>query len=278
MISIENLHFSYPKKEIFGGLNLHIKQGYIYGLLGKNGTGKSTLLSNIAGLLFPGGGKIKVLDYNPTDRRPAFLQEIFMIPEEFYLPDISIPKFVKFTAPFYRRFNEELFNGYLKEFDIPYRSHLQSLSYGQKKKVLISFGLALNTSLLLMDEPTNGLDIEGKSQFRKIIAGAFDEKKSIIISSHQVKDLENLIDRVIILDSGEIVLNESLQRIASKLLFKITFDPSEIAWAFYSEPLLSGSAVVVSNIGGEESKIDLELLYKATLANSQLIQSIFKTV
>jgi ABC-2 type transport system ATP-binding protein len=278
MISIENLHFSYPKKEVFGGLNLQIKQGYIYGLLGKNGTGKSTLLSNIAGLLFPGGGKIKVLDYSPTDRRPAFLQEIFMIPEEFYLPDISIPKFVKFTAPFYRRFNEELFNGYLKEFDIPYRSHLQSLSYGQKKKVLISFGLALNTSLLLMDEPTNGLDIEGKSQFRKIIAGAFDEKKSIIISSHQVKDLENLIDRVIILDSGEIVLNESLQRIASKLLFKITFDPSEIAWAFYSEPLLSGSAVVVSNIGGEESKIDLELLYKATLANSQLIQSIFKTV
>ena len=204
------------------------------------------------------------------------MQDIFLIPEEFYLPDISISKFAKFTGSFYRWFNEELFSTYLKEFDIPYESNLQSLSYGQKKKVLISFGLAANTSLLLMDEPTNGLDIEGKSQLRKIIAGAFDEKKSIIISSHQVKDLENLIDRVIILDEGEIVLNESIQRIASKLLFKITFDPSESAGAIYSEPLLRGNALIVSNTRDEESKIDLELLYKATLANSKLIQSIFK--
>jgi ABC-2 type transport system ATP-binding protein len=276
MISIENLHFSYPKNEIFRGLNLQIKQGYIYGLLGKNGTGKSTLLSNIAGLLFPRAGSIKVLNYKPGDRQPAFLQDIFLIPEEFYLPDISIPNLVKYTGPFYRWFNEELFSEYLKEFNISYQGNLQNLSYGQRKKVLISFGLAANTSLLLMDEPTNGLDIEGKSQLRKIIAGAFDEKKSIIISSHQVKDLENLIDQVIIIDEGKIVLNESIQHIASKLLFKITFDPSETALAIYSEPLLRGNAVIVSNTEDEESKIDLELLYKATLANSKLIQSIFK--
>ena len=276
MISIENLYFSYPKNEIFRGLNLQIKQGYIYGLLGKNGTGKSTLLSNIAGLLFPRAGSIKVLNYKPGDRRPAFLQDIFLIPEEFYLPDTSIPNLVKYTGPFYRWFNEELFSAYLKEFNISYESNLQNLSYGQRKKVLISFGLAANTSLLLMDEPTNGLDIEGKSQLRKIIAGAFNEKKSIIISSHQVKDLENLIDHVIIIDDGKIVLNENIQHIASKLLFKITFDPSETALAIYSEPLLRGNAVIVPNMEDKESKIDLELLYKATLANSKLIQSIFK--
>src|SRR6476646_6622693 len=125
MVSIENLHFSYPKNEIFRKLNLQIKQGYIYGLLGKNGTGKSTLLSNIAGLLFPKAGSIKVLSYNPAERQPAFLQDIFLIPEEFYLPDISIPKFVKHTGPFYRWFNEELFRGYLTEFGIPYTSNLQ---------------------------------------------------------------------------------------------------------------------------------------------------------
>ena len=276
MISIENLHFSYPKKEIFKGLNLRIKQGYIYGLLGKNGTGKSTLLSNIAGLLFPKSGRINVLGCNPCDRRPAFLQDIFLIPEEFYLPDISISNFVKYTAPFYHWFNEELFHDYLREFDITFKNNLQNLSYGQKKKILISFGLAANTSLLLMDEPTNGLDIAGKSQLRKIIAGAFNEKKSIVISSHQVRDLENLVDRVIIIDEGEIMLNESLQHIALKLLFKITFDPSDITYAIYTEPLLRGNAVIVPNIESEESKIDLELLYKATLANPKLIQSIFK--
>jgi len=276
MVFIENLHFSYPGKEVFCGLNLQIKQGYIYGLLGKNGTGKSTLLFNIAGLLFPRAGSIKVINYNPAERQPALLQDIFLIPEEFYLPDISIAKFVKHTSPFYRWFDDELFSAYLREFGIPDSGNLQNLSYGQKKKVLISFGIAANTSLLLLDEPTNGLDIEGKSQLRKIIAGAFDEKKSIVISSHQVKDLENLVDRVIILDSGEIVLNESIQRIASKLLFKISFDPSESASAIYSEPLLRGNAVILLNNGDGESKTDLELLYKATLANTGLIQSIFK--
>ena len=276
MVFIENLHFSYPGKEVFCGLNLQIKQGYIYGLLGKNGTGKSTLLFNIAGLLFPTAGSIKVINYNPAERQPALLQDIFLIPEEFYLPDISIAKFVKHTSPFYRWFNDELFSAYLGEFGIPDSGNLQNLSYGQKKKVLISFGIAANTSLLLLDEPTNGLDIEGKSQLRKIIAGAFDEKKSIVISSHQVKDLENLVDRVIILDNGEIVLNESIQRIASKLLFKISFDPSESASAIYSEPLLRGNAVILLNNGDGESKTDLELLYKATVANSGLIQSIFK--
>ena len=276
MISIENLHFAYPKKEIFRGLDLEIRKGYIYGLLGKNGTGKSTLLSNISGLLFPKGGSINVLGFDPGERQPAFLQDIFLIPEEFYLPDIAIAKFIKYTAPFYPWFEEELFRNYLREFEIAYEGNLQSLSYGQKKKVLISFGLAANTSLLLMDEPTNGLDIAGKSQFRKIIAGSFNEKKSIVISSHQVKDLENLVDRVIIIDEGKIVLNESIHRVASRLLFTITFDPAEITGAIYSEALLRGHAVIVPNTGGEERKIDLELLYKATLSNPQLIQSIFK--
>jgi len=275
MVSIQNLHFSYSKKEIFSGLNLQISPGNIYGLLGKNGTGKSTLLANMAGLLFPTGGSVNVLGFEPGKRQPAFLQDIFMIPEEFHLPDISIHNFIKYTSPFYRWFNEELFAEYLQEFEIPYTSHLRRLSYGQRKKVLISFGLAANTSLLLMDEPTNGLDIAGKSQLRKIIAGAFDEKKAIVISSHQVKDLENLIDSVIIIDDAGIVLNESMQRIATKLSFKISYDPSEVSWAVYSEPLLRGNAVVVMNIEGNESKIDLELLYKATVANPKLIQSIF---
>ncbi len=276
MIAIENLQFSYPKKEIFSGLNINLKPGFIYGVLGKNGTGKSTLLANIAGLLYPAGGSVKVLGFNPALRQPGFLKDIFMIPEEFYLPDVSIHNFVKYTSPFYPWFNEELFGNYLTEFEIPYKSHLQRLSYGQRKKVLISFGLAANTSLVLMDEPTNGLDIAGKSQFRKIIAGAFDDKKCIVISSHQVKDLENLVDRIVIIDEGDIVLDESIHHISEKLSFKISFDASETSWAIYSEPLLRGNAVVVVNIEGDESKIDLELLYKATVTNPKLIQSIFK--
>ena len=275
MVSVKGLHFSYPKKTVFKGLDLEIKPGYIYGLLGKNGTGKTTLLYNLAGLLFPVKGSVKVGGFIPGERKPAFLQDIFMVPEEFSLPDISIKQYVKYTSPFYPWFLENKFTEYLAEFGVPFNSNLQHLSYGQKKKVLISFGLAANTSLLLMDEPTNGLDIAGKSQLRKIIAGAFDEKKCIIISSHQVKDLENLVDRVTIIDEGDILLDESIQRIGEKLSFKILYDAGETSWAIYSEPLLCGHAVVVVNLDEDESKIDLELLYKAAMANPKLIHSIF---
>lgn len=211
----------------------------------------------------------------PRKRQPAFLQNVFIVPEEFYFPDISIQQFIKYNAPFYPKFNLAEFNNYLQLFEIAKDSKLQALSYGQKKKVLISFGLATNASLLLMDEPTNGLDIIGKSQVRKIIAGAFNEEKCIIISSHQVKDLENLIDRVTIIDEGRIVFDESTLSIAEKLAFKISFDPTELNWAIYSEPMLRGNAIVAVNTDGEENKIDLELLYKATVTNPKIIHSIF---
>jgi ABC-2 type transport system ATP-binding protein len=275
IISIQNLHFSYRKKKVFDDLSIHFKRGYIYGLLGRNGTGKSTLLNNIAGLLFPQSGTVKALGFVPGNRQPAFLQDVFLVPEEFYLPDISVQKFLKYNAPFYPLFNQYEFDDYLKLLEIPLDCTLDSLSYGQKKKVLISFGLATNVSLLLMDEPTNGLDVIGKSQVRKIIAGSFNENKCIIISSHQVKDLENLIDRVTIIDEGKIVLDESTMNIAGKLSFKITFDSAELKWAIYSEPMLRGNAIVAVNADGEENRIDLELLYKATVANPKIIYSIF---
>jgi ABC-2 type transport system ATP-binding protein len=275
MIDIQNLHFSYRKKKVFTGLSLQLQPGHIYGLLGKNGTGKSTLLKNIAGFLFPGEGSINVLKFKPADRKPAFLQEVFIVPEEFYLPDISLKQFLKYQAPFYPRFSNEQFERYITEFEIPGDSTLQQMSYGQKKKLLISFGLACNVSVLLMDEPTNGLDIMSKSQFRKIMAGNVDENKCIVISTHQVKDLENLIDRITIIDEGQILFDQTIENIARRLSFRISFDNEEIKHALYSEPSLRGSAVITANTEGEESKLDLELLYKSIILNRQSIQSVF---
>jgi ABC-2 type transport system ATP-binding protein len=275
MISIKNLHFSYKKKKVFTGLSLQLSAGHIYGLLGKNGTGKSTLLRSMAGLLFPDSGSVEVLGHMPGKREPAFLNDIFMVAEEFYLPNVPISFLVKHQAPFYPRFNEEQFNKYIREFEIPADSTLQNMSYGQKKKVLISFGLATNASLLLLDEPTNGLDIMSKSQFRKVMAGALDENKCIIISTHQVKDLENLIDRITIIDEGTILFDQDIERIANKLSFRISYDNAEIKESFYHEGSLKGTAIVAENREGEESKVDLELLYKAIVTNGQKVQSVF---
>jgi len=274
MITIKNLHFGYKKKKVFNGLSLSLQAGHIYGLLGKNGTGKSTLLRSIAGLLFPNEGSVSVLGYVPGKRQPDFLKSVFMVAEEFYLPDVTVQKYVKLNAPFYPNFSFEQFSQYLQEFEIPEGNTLQNMSYGQKKKVLISFGLACNTALLLMDEPTNGLDIMSKSKFRKVIAGAIDESKCIVISTHQVKDLESLIDRITIIDEGQILFDQTIESINRKIQFKISFDREEVQEALYKEPSLQGTAIVTANPDGDDSKLDLELLYKAVVTNGDAIRSV----
>jgi len=276
MISIQNLNFSYKKKKVFDNLELEFSPGHVYGLLGKNGTGKSTLLKNMAGLLSPQQGKITINGFIPSHRQPQFLQDVYMVPEEFYLPDTSIDAFIRSYAPFYSRFNQEQFRQYMLLFEIPVKSTLQNMSYGQKKKVLISFALATNARLLLMDEPTNGLDIISKSQFRKVLAEALDEERCIIVSTHQVKDLENLIDRITIIDEGKILFDETIETIMDTLSFRYAYDEAEIRKAFYAESSLRGSVIVTENTDGEEGKMDLELLYKAIIANGATIQNLFK--
>lgn len=274
MISIRDFYFAYGKTPVFAGVSTTLTPGHIYGILGKNGTGKSTLLYNIAGLLYPTGGRISVNGHDSSKRSARFLQDIFMVPEEFYLPNISISAFVKYYSPFYPKFDHLVFEECIKTFDVPMDGLLQGMSYGQKKKVYISFAVASNVSVLLMDEPTNGLDIISKGQLRKVIAGAASEEKTILISSHQVKDLENLIDEVVILNDTTLVLKESLNEISKKLVFKISFDEDDLRDALYSEPVLAGNTVVTKNINHHESKVDLELLYKATMANPARMKSV----
>jgi ABC-2 type transport system ATP-binding protein len=276
MISIQNIHFKYGGKPVFKGLSLDLQPGHIYGLLGKNGTGKSTLLRLISGLLFPKEGKLNVLGFEPGKRSPAFLQQVFLVPEEFYLPNISIEQFIQANAGFYPNFSREQFRQYLLEFSIPEGQHLQEMSYGQKKKLLISFGLACNTPILLMDEPTNGLDIVSKSQFRKVMAGSVSNEKCILISTHQVKDLENLIDRITIIDEGGILFDQTIGRITDRLHFKISFDSEEVRAALYKETSLKGSAIILINEAGEEGRLDLEMLYKAIITNKEAVQQAFK--
>lgn len=275
MVNIRELNFSYRRKQVFSNLNLTLQAGHIYGLLGRNGTGKSTLLRNIAGLLFPDSGTITVNGHVPGERKPAFLSELFIIPEEFFLPDITIAQYVKSNAVFYPNFNKAQLNQYLKDFEIPLGNKLQDMSYGQKKKALISFGLACNTPLLLMDEPTNGLDILSKSQFRKVMAGVIDERRCIVISTHQVKDLENLIDGITVVEDGKILFHQTIATIGNKLLFRHSFDASEVQHAIYSEESIQGNTVILPNDMKEETAIDLEMLYKAIIFKHESLHEIF---
>jgi len=278
MIQLQNLEFSYSKKaSLLSNLTLQLEAGRIHGLLGKNGEGKSTLLKLISGLVFPTQGQIEVMGFEPQKRQPEMLQEIFFLPEELPQLTLSVENYEKVYAPFYPNFSSAQFNEYLKEFDVDLKSSmLNKLSHGQKKKVMIAFGLAANTKLLLMDEPTNGLDIPSKGQFRRMVASAVNEDRCLIISTHQVRDLDSLIDSIIIMDGHEIVFNEPVENITKKLLFRVADRNETDETVIYSEDSLRGLYQVKENTSGEESKLDIELLFNAVFADKKRIMNLFK--
>ena len=277
MIAINNLSFSYsPGLTLFEQLELELPPGNIYGLLGKNGAGKSTLLKIMTGLLFPRAGNLDVLGFHPKDRHPQFTREIYLVTEEFYLPPLAMDRFVNLYSPFYPRFSHGLFQEYVNELKIPREIRLSAMSYGQKKNFLLSFGLATDCRLLLLDEPTNGLDIPSKSQFRKIVANAIHDDRSFIVSTHQVRDMENLIDPIIILDDGKIVFFQDYEQITRKLTFTRQSELSDPGSLVYSESSLGSYTVVKENTGTEETKMNLETLFNAVVSNTEKIQEIFK--
>ena len=208
---------------------------------------------------------------------PSFLETIYFIPEEVYVPSLTINSYKNLFAPFYPLFNEEQFYNYLDMLDVHDKGKLNTLSFGQQKKFIIAFALACNTKILLLDEPTNGLDIPSKIKFRKLIASVFTDDKMIFISTHQIRDLDNLIDNVIIVDNGELLLQASIAEIEKKLSFKIVDQMPEANDVLYADSSLKGYAVVMQNRTGEESKVNLEFLFNAITQNPVKAKSIFST-
>lgn len=265
MIEVSNLSFKYPGQQepVFTDFSLRLEQNKVYGLLGKNGTGKSTLLYLISGLLRPEAGSVCCDRVATYKRRVETLQEIFLVPEEFDLPSMSLEKYVKLNAPFYPRFSREVLEACLKDFELTTDLKLQALSMGQKKKVFMSFALAANTRYLLMDEPTNGLDIPSKSQFRKVVTQNMDDDRTVIISTHQVHDVESLLDHILILSQRELLLNASVADLTEKYVFEYRPVDDHSA-AVYSEPSPQGVAVMAERLEGDaETQLNLELLFNA---------------
>jgi ABC-2 type transport system ATP-binding protein len=271
MLKIEDLSFSYGKTgKLFNNLALNLEPGSITGLLGKNGAGKTTLLKMMTGTLFPQSGIITAMDHKPGRREPSFLRNVFFVAEEFVLPSISIRSFVKANAPFYPSFDHALMKRLLQEFELTDDRVIDKISYGQKKKFLISFALATKCRLLVLDEPTNGLDIPSKIIFRKVMAGALDENQLVLISTHQVKDVETLIDRIIILDTGKVIMHQDIQSISTQLHFSSASSPDG-AGVLYSEMVPGGYKVITRQRSGTSS-IDIELLFNAVTKGVPLFE------
>ena len=265
MLSFSNVSFTYGRrgKEVLSGLSLDFEENGIYGILGKNGTGKSTMLYLAAGLLRPKGGNVTAEGVPTQSRRPETLRELFLVPEEFDLPEVSLRTYVQLNAPFYPTFREDILARCLKSFELGDDLNIGRLSMGQKKKVYISFALAAGTKYLLMDEPTNGLDIPSKKVFREVIAREMTEERVMIISTHQVRDVEQLIDHVVIVNEGTVMLNASTAEIESRLRFEQRAVGSDLSDAIFVQQTMRGIELICPNSGNDETPIDLELLFNA---------------
>ena len=277
MIAFKDVCFSYRRNvPVLSNLSLQIEPGTVCGLLGRNGVGKSTMLYLTAGLLRPRSGQVLCNGYIPSDRQVNFLNDIFIVPEEFDLPPITLDEYVRINSVFYPKFNLDLMHSILEIFALPGNINLGALSLGQKKKAFLSFALACNTSILLLDEPTNGLDITAKRMFRAAITAAMTDDKTIIISTHQVYDVENILDHVVIADNNRILLNQPMIGIQMKLRFDYTHDPEQAKRALFSIPQPGGFNVVEFLDNPErETEVNLETLFELTNSNPDLVNQLF---
>jgi ABC-2 type transport system ATP-binding protein len=273
MITLQNMNFAYKRnKPVLKELNIALNPGHIYGLLGKNGEGKTTLLDILSGQLFPVRGTCMVLGEMPSRRRVNFLRQIFLLPEELTLPDVTAAEHRTMYASFYPTFRDDLWDTCVTSFEIDVAARLSKMSMGQRKKVAIAMALAVHTPVLLMDEPTNALDIPSKAVFRKLVASCIEEEQTVIISTHQVRDLESLIDSVLILENHRILLNKELDEIGEKLFFRLINRDEPV---LYSELTSAGLMGVGENKDCEHTPVSLELLFQAVTQNPEEMKRIF---
>lgn len=274
MIKTESLNFGYTsRRKVLNNISLTLGEGHIHGLLGCNGIGKTTLLKIICGIMRPDSGSVSVDGIDPMLREPQMFRELMIIPEEFDLPNVSLERYAKIASPFYPRFDMGAMRYYCQELNVDPSERLHSISMGQRKKAYIAFALACNVKMLLMDEPTNGLDIPSKSIFRRLLAGYVDDSRMVVISTHQVADVESLLDNIVILDGQGVVLNATTADICSRLKFGKADESDSV---IYTERTIAGDVAVSLNETEKDSQLNIELLFNATTANRDAMCEIFK--
>ena len=212
--------------------------------------------------------------FDPMTRKPEMFAELMIIPEEFELPNYSLERYATIMQPFYPRFDRDTMRYYATELKVNTKDKLHSMSMGQRKKAYIAFALACNVRTLLMDEPTNGLDIPSKTVFRRLLASYVNESRMVVISTHQVADVESLLDNIVILDTEGVALAATTTEICSKLKFGRA---TEVDNVFYKEMTIAGEMAVMENREGEDTQLNIELLFNAVTADRMTIANIFNS-
>ncbi len=265
MLELEHVTYGYGKgAPVIRNLSTSILRGRIYGLLGANAAGKTTLLNLMSGLLFPVEGRITMDGRDITKRDPETLEKTALMSSEFqFTKKWKIMDFVRLHSGFYPDFSLTVLEDCLEGFGIDMENTmLNAMSLGQKHKVLFSILLSFGTDLLLLDEPLNGMDMPSRGVFRKMLMKHLREDQTVIISSHTVPDIETLLTDVMILREDGSCFCETIENISARYSFGTSRSDSG---AVYSEPCAGGIRVIKEKEADTdtESEVSLELLFNA---------------
>lgn len=263
MLEVKNLDFGYGKQLLFKQLSISVKPGQIVGLLGLNGAGKTSLLKLIAGALYPQRGEITLFGKPTLHRNPDVLADICFVPEDPWGPALTPEAWLARYGVFRPALNRNLFFTLLEEFQVDRTKLISRMSYGQRKKCALAQAMASGSSLVLLDEPTNGLDIPSKAQFRRSLAMVDVQETMFIISTHQARDLENVLDPILIIHEGTLLCGFPAaavnERFSVRRVEKLDGLP-----VVYAEQGSLGYQAVLAEPG---SGADLEILFTAAIQN-----------
>lgn len=257
IIQATNLQKRYGKKQVLNHINLEIPAGRIVGVIGPNGAGKTTLLQALLGLK-PVNGSMQVAGFDPHTQRPEMLEHVCFIADTAILPTwIRVSDLLRYTAAVHPRFDQKRAEGFLAGTKVTLKHRVKQLSKGMITQLHLALVMAIDAKVLVLDEPTLGLDIlYRKTFYDTLLNNYYDEEKTIIITTHQVEEIEHILTDVVFIDDGDIVLNEPVERIQEKFYaVKVASENEAAAKALGPIAInrsLSGSVYLFEDISKEQ--------------------------
>jgi ABC-type multidrug transport system ATPase subunit len=215
LLKIKSLRKSFGRHPVFSGLNMNLSAGKVYGLLGLNGEGKTTLIRILMGVIPADSGEIHYKDSAVSFRSAAYREEVGYIPEDpFFFGGMRIRELLDFNAAFYGCWDGGRADDLLKRFSLDRKARIKTLSRGMKLRLEMAVALAARPALLVLDDPTSGLDVPTRHDFlQDIIRELADSGTTILFATHLVHELERIVDHLFILDGGRIILDEGYEAV-----------------------------------------------------------------
>lgn len=228
-IEIKNLTKVYGKNRGIQDINISVKEGEIYGFIGPNGAGKSTTIKTLLNFIYPTSGEALIFGMDSVKESEKIKEYIGYVPSEVrYYDDVKVKDIIKYAQSFYPKSNKEYVDRICNELELDMNKKMGELSLGNKKKVAIAQSLINNPKLLILDEPTNGLDPLMQKKLFNILIEEKEKGNTVFLSSHNLVEVQNLCDRVCVIKEGKIVDIIEIEKSKTQLKLKVTLSSSDI--------------------------------------------------